>query len=205
MKAMTVAYPLKNAIYVNLTNRCPCACTFCLRANGDGIGGSGSLWLEREPDADEIKEHLAACDWNRYREVVFCGYGEPTNALDNLIQTAKYVKSIKPDIKLRLNTNGLSDLINQKPTAKEICEYIDIISVSLNEPDSQQYDKITRNIFPGKAYDAMLQFTRECVAFGNEVHMTVVDVIGKENIEKSRKICEEIGAVFILRSFERGR
>ena len=96
-------------------------------------------------------------------------------------------------------------MINERPTAKEICENIDVISVSLNEPDSKQYDKITRNIFPGKAFDAMLNFTKECVEQGNEVRMTVVDVIGKENIEKSRKICEEIGAKFILRSYSRGR
>jgi uncharacterized Fe-S cluster-containing radical SAM superfamily protein len=72
-------------------------------------------------------------------------------------------------------------------------------------PDSEQFDKITRNIYPEIAFDAMLKFTKECVQQGNEVHMSVVDVIGEENIEKSRKLCEELGAKFILRSFARGR
>lgn len=122
-----------------------------------------------------------------------------------LIETAEYLKSLYPDIRLRLNTNGLSDLINNRPTAAEICSVIDIVSVSLNDTDSDKYDKITRNIFPGRAFDAMLKFTKECVALGAEVWMTVVDVIPKEDIEKSRQICNACGARFRVRSFERGK
>ena len=96
-------------------------------------------------------------------------------------------------------------MINGRPTAKLICDNIDIISVSLNETDSEKYDKITRNIYKGKAFDAMLQFTKECVKQGNEVRMTVVDVISQEEIERSKAICESLGAKFVLRSFERGR
>jgi radical SAM enzyme (TIGR04100 family) len=200
-----IIYTLEGGTYFNITNKCPCNCAFCIRSKGDAVGEASELWFDKEPDFDEIKAAIDSYDFSSVDEAVFCGYGEPTNAYDNLIATAKYLKKIKPTIKLRINTNGLSDLINNKPTAKEICENIDIISVSLNNPDSQQYDKITRNVFQGKAFDAMLKFTRECVECGNEVHMTVVDVISKENIEKSRKICEDIGATFICRSFDRGR
>ena len=112
---------------------------------------------------------------------------------------------INPNINLRLNTNGLSDLINGKPTAKELSSVFDYISVSLNEPDSEKYDKITRNCFKGKAFDAMLKFTKECVTYCPKVRMTVVDVISKEDIEKSRKICESTGAEFKVRSFAKGR
>ena len=59
---MTITYQVKNSIYVNLTNRCPCACTFCLRNNGQGVYGSDSLWLEREPTEDEVKTSLATWD-----------------------------------------------------------------------------------------------------------------------------------------------
>lgn len=104
-----------------------------------------------------------------------------------LIKTAKYLKSLYPDIKLRINTNGLSDLINNKPTAAEICSVIDVVSVSLNDTDSEKYDKITRNIFPGRAFNAMLKFTKECVALGAEVWMTVVDVIPRDEIENPAK------------------
>lgn len=200
-----IIYTLEGGTYFNITNKCPCNCAFCIRSKGDAVGDAERLWFDKEPTIEEIKAAIDNYDFSNVNEAVFCGYGEPTNALDNLLEAARYVKAKKPGIKLRINTNGLSDLINERPTAKEICSVIDIISVSLNNPDSQQYDKITRNIFKGKAFDAMIKFTKECVTCGNEVHMTVVDVISKENIEKSREICESLGAKFVLRSFARGR
>ncbi|MBQ9516563.1 MAG: TIGR04100 family radical SAM protein [Eubacterium sp.] len=200
-----IIYNLDGGTYFNITNKCPCACAFCIRNKRDAVGSAKRLWFDEEPTFEEIKAAIDSYDFTDVDSAVFCGYGEPTNALDNLLKTANYVKSIKPSIKLRLNTNGLSDLINGRPTAKEICECIDVISVSLNDPDSEQYDKITKNIYPGKAFDAMLNFTRDCVQQGNEVRMTVVDVISDENIEKSRKLCESLGAKFIVRSFSRGR
>lgn len=112
---------------------------------------------------------------------------------------------MNPDINLRLNTNGLSDLINGKPTAEELSENFDTISVSLNEPTSEKYDKITRNIYPGRAFDAMLEFTRECVKYCKDVRMTVVDVISEEEIEQARLVCESTGAKYKVRSFARGR
>lgn len=200
-----IIYNLEGGTYFNLTNKCPCNCAFCIRSKGDAVGNAEKLWFDEDPSINDIKKAIDNHDFSDVYEAVFCGYGEPTCVLDNLIETARYLKEIKPSIKLRLNTNGLSDLINKKSTAKQICENIDVISVSLNNPNSEEYDKITRNIFKGKAFDAMLKFTKECVDCGNEVHMTVVDVISNENIEKSRKICEDIGAIFVLRSFERGR
>ena len=200
-----IIYTLEGGTYFNITNKCPCNCAFCIRSKGDAVGDAERLWFDKEPTIEEIKAAIDNYDFSNVNEAVFCGYGEPTNALDNLLEAARYVKAKKPGIKLRINTTGLSALINERPTAKEICSVIDIISVSLNNPDSEQYDKITRNIFKGKAFDAMIKFTKECVACGNEVHMTVVDVISKENIEKSREICESLGAKFVLRSFARGR
>jgi len=200
-----IIYTLEGGTYFNITNQCPCNCAFCIRSRGDAVGDAERLWFDAEPTFEEIKAAVDAYDFTNVSEAVFCGYGEPTCRLDMLLQTAQYVKSVKPSIRLRLNTNGLSDLINGRSTAKEICDCIDIISVSLNETDSEKYDKITRNIYPGKAFDAMLRFTKECVEQGNEVRMTVVDVISEEEIEKSRRICEELGAKFIVRSFARGR
>ncbi len=200
-----IIYTLGGGTYFNLTNKCPCNCAFCIRSRGEAVGEAKRLWFDKEPTFEEIKNAVDSYDFSNVKSAVFCGYGEPTCALENLIKTAKYVKSINPDIKLRINTNGLSDLINGRPTAKEICEVIDIISVSLNETDSEKYDKITRNIYPVRAFDAMLRFTKDCVDEGNEVRMTVVDVIPEEEIEKSRRICESLGAKFIVRSFDRGR
>ena len=108
----TIVYQIKDAVYVNLTNRCPCACTFCLRTKAPGVYGSPSLWLEREPSAGEVQEALGAQDWTRSREVVFCGYGEPTERLDVLLEVAGSLKARAPSLRVRVNTNGLSDLVN---------------------------------------------------------------------------------------------
>ncbi len=200
-----IVYNLEGGVYLNITNKCPCNCAFCIRSKGDAVGSAEKLWFDKEPAFDEIKAAIDEYDFKNVSDAVFCGYGEPTNAYDNLIASAKYLKSINPDIHLRLNTNGLSDLINGKPTAKELSENFDCISVSLNEPTSEQYDKITRNIYKGKAFDAMLEFTKECVQYCKKVRMTVVDVISPEDIEKSRIVCESTGAEFKVRSFARGR
>ena len=101
-----------------MTNKCPCACTFCLRQNKDYVFNSGSLWLEREPTIKEVCDSLDGWDLPSYDEVVFCGYGEPTERLDDLLEVAKYIKS--KGVKVRLNTNGLSDLINKQQTAYKL-------------------------------------------------------------------------------------
>lgn len=200
-----IVYTLEGGVYLNITNKCPCNCAFCIRSKGDAVGDAQKLWFDNEPSFDEIKKAIDDFDFSNVKEAVFCGYGEPTNAYNNLILSAKYLKEIKPDIEIRLNTNGLSDLINERPTAKELAQLFDCISVSLNEPTSEKYDKITRNIFPGRAFDAMLDFTRECVKYCNNVRMTVVDVISPEEIEQARLVCQSTGAQFKVRSFEKGR
>lgn len=200
-----IIYTLEGGTYFNITNKCPCNCAFCIRSKGDAVGEAKRLWHDTEPTFEDIKSAVDAYDFSNVEEAVFCGYGEPTNSYDNLIKTAKYLKKKYPKIRLRLNTNGLSDLINEKPTAEEICSVIDVISVSLNDPTSEKYDKITRNIYPGRAFSAMLDFTKECVKHSDNVWMTVVDVISEEDIEKSRKICRECGANFRVRSFAKGR
>ncbi len=200
-----IVYTLSGGVYLNITNKCPCNCAFCIRSKGDAVGDAEKLWFDTEPTIDEIKKAVDDFDFSNVDNAVFCGYGEPTNAYDNLIEAAKYIKSVNPQIKLRLNTNGLSDLINGKDTAQELSSVFDIISVSLNAPTSEKYDKITRNIYKGKAFDAMLSFTTECVKYCNKVYMTVVDVISPEEIAQSRKLCELTGATFRVRSFANGR
>ncbi|MCC8073432.1 MAG: TIGR04100 family radical SAM protein [Clostridiales bacterium] len=206
MKIMAdIIYTLEGGTYFNITNRCPCNCAFCIRSKGDAVGEAEKLWFDKEPTFDEIKNAVDNYDFSDVKSVVFCGYGEPTNAYDNLVKTAKYIKELYPYMMLRLNTNGLSDLINGKPTARELSQIFDYISISLNEPTSEKYDKITRNIYKGEAFDAMLKFTRECVKYCKKVRMTVVDVISPEEIEQARKVCESTGAEFYVRSFARGR
>lgn len=200
-----IIYKYYGGVYLNITNKCPCNCAFCIRSKGDAVGDAKEMWFDTEPTIEEIKKAIDDYDFSDVDKAVFCGYGEPTCALDNMIEAADYIRTVNPNIKLRVNTNGLSDLINVKPTAELICRHFDSVSVSLNEPDSEKYDKITRNPYNGKAFDAMLQFTKDCVAYCDDVRMTVVDVISPEDIEKSRKVCESTGAKFRVRSYEKGR
>ena len=200
--SMTITYQVKDSVYVNLTNRCPCACTFCLRQNGESIYGSDSLWLEREPTVKEVCDSIDAWDLNKYNEVVFCGYGEPTERLDDLIEVAKYIKS-KSDIKIRINTNGLADLIWNEPTAPKLQGLIDTVSISLNATNKEEYLKIVRPKFGIESYEAMLKFTKECTKYVSLVVMTVVDIVtSKEEQEICRKICESVGATLRIRPYE---
>lgn len=199
---MTITYPVKNGIYVNMTNRCPCACTFCLRHNGEGVYGSDSLWLDREPTVSEVCESIDAWDLTQYSEVVFCGYGEPTERLDDLLQVAAHIKS-KSSIPIRINTNGLADLIWNKKTAPKLKGLIDTVSISLNATNKEDYFKVVRPKFGIESYDAMLRFTEDCTHYVPNVVMTVVDVVtSKEEQDICRKICESVGATLRIRPYE---
>ena len=201
---MTITYQVKDAVYVNLTNRCPCNCTFCLRHNGPGVFGSGPLWLEREPTLEETIESLGQWDYERFREVVFCGYGEPTERLDVLLAAAAHLKERDPALRVRVNTNGLSDLIHGKPTAPLFVGKVDCLSISLNTDDPAEYLSVCRPKFGAAAYPAMLKFTQEAAALLPSVVMTVVGepITGLEKQERCRQIAEGLGARLRVRPYE---
>ena len=199
---MTITYKGRNSIYVNMTNRCPCACTFCLRHNKDHVFQANSLWLEREPTVKEVCDSIDEWELSKYDAVVFCGYGEPTERLDDLLEVASYIKS-KSDIKIRINTNGLADLINGEKTAHKLEGLIDTVSISLNATNKEDYYQLVRPKFGIDSYEAMLSFAKDCTKYVPEVVMTVVDVVtSKEEQELSRKICESIGARLRVRPYE---
>lgn len=200
---MTITYPVKNGIYVNMTNRCPCACTFCLRQNGPGVYGSDPLWLEREPTVREVCDSLAQWDLNRKDEVVFCGYGEPTERLEDLLEVARFLKA-NYTIPIRINTNGLADLIWQRETASMLEGLIDTVSISLNATNAEDYLALTRSKFGIGSYDAMLAYARACARYVPNVVMTVVGepVTTPEEQELSRRICEGVGAKLRVRPYE---
>lgn len=202
MKAMTISYEVGKNLYLNLTNQCPCACTFCIRNNGDGAYGSDPLWLEHEPTMEEIIENLSSRDLSAYDEVVFCGFGEPTCRFDVLIETAKWIKNHAESLKLRINTNGLGDLVNIRSIAEDLCNAMDIISVSLNAGTKEEYIKVTRPKYEN-AWEAMQKFTADCVKTEKaQVVMSVVDVISSEQIEASRNVAESLGATLRIRTYD---
>lgn len=196
-----IVYTYGNKIYLNITNACPCNCDFCVRNSKDGLGDMGSLWLDHEPSFIEIKEAIDSFDFTGYSDVVFCGYGEPTCALEKLLKTAKYLKDTK-NVKIRLNTNGLSDLINKtEDSASKMEGLVDAVSISLNASDAQKYDSIVHPSFGLKSFDAMIKFTKDAQKYIPSVKMSVVDTIGEDEIEKCKKLCEENGIELRVRTY----
>ena len=201
---MTITYQVRQSVYVNLTNRCPCACTFCLRKNAEGVYGSDSLWLEREPSTEEVVADLGKWDFSKFREVVFCGYGEPTERLDVLLAVAAHLKSLSPAPRVRVNTNGLSDLINGRPTAALFAGCVDCLSISLNTDDPAEYLALCRPKFGADAFPALLAFAREAASAVPEVVLTVVGepVTDVAKQARCRALAESLGARLRVRPFE---
>ena len=192
-----IFYEYEGTAYANLTNKCCCACTFCIRKNGKSVGNAENLWLSKEPNMDDIIKDLGAFGLEKYSELVFCGYGEPTYALDNLIKTAAYVKE-HYDIKLRINTNGLGDLINGKNIVPLLEPYIDSISISLNAPDKYKYNELCSPAFEN-AFESILVFTDNCKGKIPEITLSVVNVLSQEDIEKCRMIAQSKDVNFRIR------
>lgn len=202
---MEIVYKVHDNLYVNLTNRCPCACTFCLRQNTDSVGESKSLWLEREPVFSEVQEAFSHFNVEQYGEIVFCGFGEPTEALPVLIQTAKYVKD-KWNKPIRLNTNGLGNLIHKRDITPELSGIVDTVSISLNTPNEARYNEIVRSKFGEQSFKAMLDFAKCCTKhILNVVMSTVENTITKQEEDECKRICDSIGATYRIRQWENGR
>ncbi len=199
---MTVCYTVGKGLYINITNRCSNSCTFCIRQNGDGVYGSDSLWLEREPDAEEVIDSIMQYDLTLFEELVFCGYGEPTERVESLLKVAKAVKN-KMDIPIRINTNGHGNMINGRDITPEFKGLVDVVSVSLNTANADDYYKICKPEFGMGAYEGLLEFARLCVPQVKTVVLSVVDTtIPDEDIAICKKTAESIGAILRVRPFE---
>jgi TatD family-associated radical SAM protein len=138
----------------------------------------------------------------KYREVVFCGFGEPTERLEDLLQVARFVKDTynKP---IRVNTNGLSDLIYQKDTAPLFKGLVDTISISLNTPDKERYYELTRSRFGIESFDAMLRFAGNVKKYVPNVVLSTVDTtLTKEEEAKCKSICEGLNVTYRIRPWE---
>lgn len=189
---MNILYTIDNVLYINITNKCPCNCVFCIRKEGDSVENSGSLWLEKEPSVEEIINELKKEDLSKYSQIVFCGYGEPLMRINEVIEVCKYIKSVS-NIKLRINTNGLSDLIYKKSTAPMLKDVVDCVSISLNAPSKEEYNEISKPIYGLEAFDSLLSFAKEAKKNIKEVKFSVVDVITEDQIERCKEIANSMG------------
>lgn len=201
LKSLTFVYAVHSNLYINLTNRCPCNCTFCIRHNGDGAYGSDSLWLEREPTCEEVLAEFDRYDMTKIGEIVFCGYGEPMERAEDISYIGKELKKRYPDVTVRLNTNGLGDKINGRPTAQLLEDAVDIVSISLNSGNREDYNKVTRPKWED-SFEAMLRFAEDCKKYVPKVMFTVVDVISEREINESKAISEKLGIPLRIRAYD---
>ncbi|MBA4372902.1 MAG: radical SAM protein [Thermodesulfovibrio sp.] len=190
-----IAYRIRDSLYLNITNRCTNACTFCVKFQTDYVKGH-KLRLDHEPSADEIRTAIG--DPSLYREVVFCGYGEPLSRLDIVREIAAWVKQQRG--RVRINTNGQGNLIHKRKILPELRGLVDSISISLDAQDEETYVKICRPVFPD-AFQEILQFIREAKEVIPEVRVTVVALEGVD-IEKCRSIAEKLGVGFTVRTLD---
>lgn len=194
-----ILYTYKNQVYANITNRCDCSCTFCVRSLKDAVGDSETLWHRTEPTLAEIKKAIDSFDFSAYSELVYCGYGEPTCALDNLLKSAAYVKERYP-VAIRLNTNGLGNLYHGRNIVPELAQVVDSVSISLNAPTAEKYQAVTRLQFEN-AYPALLEFAALSQAAFQHTQLSIVDVLPADEIAACRKIADERGICLKVRKY----
>lgn len=194
-----ILYTYKNQVYANITNRCDCNCTFCIRSLKDSVGDSDTLWHKAEPTLEEIKQAMDDFDFTGYDELVFCGYGEPTCALDDLLASAAYAKE-RYGITVRLNTNGLCNLYHQRNIVPELAKVIDNVSISLNAPTAEKYQAVTRPQFEN-AFPALLEFASLANEAFQHTQLSIVDVLPAEEIAACQKIADDRGIYLKIRKF----
>lgn len=192
----------RRGIYINLTNQCNCACTFCLRSMKK-MAEESSLWLKQEPTVAEVKAELAKLPWEYVKEIVFCGFGEPTLRLDALLELLAYVKEQHPEIPTRVNSNGLADLHHGRPVAQEFKGLLDTISISLNASNAERYLELTRARYGLESWGAMLKFAENCKKYIPNVVLTVVEKVENQaEIDLCQEICDQRGLTLRVRLYE---
>ena len=201
---MTIFYKFDGQMYINITNGCPCDCVFCLRNNSDSVKGNDSLWLEHEPSRQEAMDSFLSRDVCSYREIVFCGYGEPTYRLDDILWLVDQLKARFGDKlpPVRINTNGHANLILGRDVCPELKGRIDTVSISLNAITAQEYVALCHPVQGEAAYQAMLDFARESKQYVPHVILTIVDKDKTpEEIQTCKDIARDLGVKLRIRSF----
>lgn len=190
-------------VYVNMTNKCPCSCTFCLRQTKK-MFENNTLWLkEGEPSLQDVKDLFSKYDLNLINELVFCGFGEPLERLYDICQLIDYLKKTYPNLKTRVNTNGLANLIYNKDITPELKYRFNTVSISLNAPNAEEYLALTRSKFGLQSYDAIKDFAVKAKKYVPNVVFTVVEkVMSEEKIKLCQKICDDLGVKLRVRPFE---
>ena len=192
-----IIYPIRNSLYLNITNRCTNVCTFCAKFDDYTVKGH-YLKLGEEPTSQEVLNEVLRSEPLKYDEIVFCGFGEPLIRLNVVKEVGLLLK--KMGCKIRIDTDGIANLVHGKNVLPELM-FVDVISVSMNAPNSEVYQKLVKTPFGDRAFPAILWFLKEAKKFIPKVAATVVAVPGLD-IEACRRLAEdEIGVGFRVRDY----
>lgn len=199
---MQATYVLGENLYINLTNKCTCNCEFCIRHTTDHVAESDSLWYKgEEPTREAILEEILSRDLPTFNEIVFCGFGEPTCRLDDMLWICKALKKKKVANPIRLNTNGHANLIAGQDVTPRFKKLVDIVSVSMNAPDPVKYDAICHPAQGTAAYFSMLDFAASVAFYVPSVVFTIVDTMPTEDQEGCKAIAESLGIPLRIRHY----
>jgi len=201
--AVRIAYPIRDSLYLNITNECSNRCAFCIRYRDAFVKGH-NLRLERDPSEREIIEAIGAIGESAaYREVVFCGYGEPTLRLDAVKSVCAWLK--ERGMRIRINTNGHAGLIHGRNVLPELRGLVDSFSVSLNAANEADYNRVCRpEIQPENrhgVWQAVTSFIRDAVREGFDVTATAVALPGLD-MGECAELARGLGAGFKIRTYD---
>jgi TatD family-associated radical SAM protein len=196
----TYVYVLEGKIYLNLTNKCSNGCDFCVRNERASYYGN-YLWLQKgEPTAAQVIAQINGMgDLKRFKEAVFCGFGEPTYRMEVMREVADYLH--EKGLSTRLNTNGQGCLINKRDIVPELIGKIDLVNVSLNASCYEKYQKICRSMFREAGFDGMVEFAKSCKRQGVNVRFSIVDCIGEEEVEACKRLASKVNVPLYIRDY----
>ena len=196
----TYVYTLDGNLYINLTNKCSNGCSFCVRNERASYYGN-YLWLRHgDPTAEKVIAAMNAMgDLSRFKEVVFCGFGEPTYKLAEMLAVADYAHS--KGLSTRLNTNGQGNLINKRDIVPDLKGKIDLVNVSLNASSAEKYQPICRSMFGENGFAALVEFARLCKRNGVGCRFSVVDCVGEEEVAACKRVAEGVGVPLYVRKY----
>ena len=198
----TYLYALDGNLYVNLTNKCSNGCDFCVRNERESYYGH-YLWLQHgDPTADKVMAVATGGQvgsLSQYKEAVFCGFGEPTYKMTEMLQLCDFFHA--RGLKTRLNTNGQGNLINKRDITPDLKDKIDLVNVSLNASCAEKYQPMCRSQFGESAFAAIVEFAKLCRKNGVNCRFSIVDCIGEEEIEACKRLAESVKVPLYIRKY----
>ena len=196
----TYVYTLDGNLYINLTNKCSNGCDFCVRNERTSYYGN-YLWLKNGDPTPEkvISAANGFGDITRFKEVVFCGFGEPTYRVSEMVTLCDYFHS--KGLKTRLNTNGQGNLINKRDIVPELKDKLDLVNVSLNASCAEKYQPICRSQFGESGFTALVDFAKSCRKAGIPCRFSIVDCIGEEEVEACKRLAESVKVPLYVRKY----